>query len=405
MPWTGYLSLDPTESPRLELLARTSERKGMHPPEHIRVLHGSDVRGQDWTVFFCTRNHCSTYSAMTEATYSAGYAMQGRRFDSWEQAELNEIWFEFTHLDAWMNRSGFSFSRRRWTRQTIKYRRPADICVALDDEVSLTIFAATEGPTQTIAQTEAGIRQYYRFRLRSRKRRHLSFWLNRIAQLRWLLMLATGKSVATTGLEGSRADHFSMVEQRRFKERIFIYYRSGLEQNSGQTLLPQEMTFTYADIAGDLAEKLRLWLILCQRHKDSLGLFFGQLGQHVSRSDRFIDFARAAEIYHRVRSGRPRTQLSQRIAALASENEEIFGPLIKEPALTFGKAVMDTRDYEIHRNPERLQGGHVRQGSSLVDLAEELRILLHVCFLKEMGFSRVAQTRAICRNWWSIDFN
>ena len=68
---------------------------------------------------------------------------------------------------------------------------------------------------------------------------------------------------------------------------------------------------------------------------------------------------------------------------------------IGEKGTAFGKAVKDTRDYELHREEKLISEGHVRKGAALYEMTEKLHALLHSWFLSELGLSPAIQRRAL----------
>ena len=239
----GYLEYAPNASARLDLIVQHDSKSRPEPAVYLPVINGRDRMGRDCTLFFNTRIECSVAAWLTECSYDVVYVLVGIRLREWSSAKFNEIYFNPAYLDAWINRSGLKVAWGRRGRSSITYRPPKPIKVTLPDSSILEFFPASEGPSQSIVQTESAIRQYYRIHVSSRKRLHLKNWFDKIHAIRFLLLLATGESVNMRDFELSRSDHAGKFEGRKLKRFVTLSYRGSSSSDHEFKFLPDDFIF------------------------------------------------------------------------------------------------------------------------------------------------------------------
>lgn len=192
------------------------------------------------------------------------------------------------------------------------------------------------------------------------------------------------------------------------------------EDEKAESIHPHELLFTLADIEGEFAPLVERWLRLTTVYADACNIFFGlQYGPpayldftllgvieslflyYTRREDglahRNQEDRRLTEVLGKlpaadadwVRSHiwvRPFPPLQDMLAKLLNEHAEVMNPLLRTDQQGFISEVMNTVNYTVRRdNPEiGLAASH---GAELYWMMARLRILLKLCFLRELGFS------------------
>src|SRR5262249_3195144 len=82
---------------------------------------------------------------------------------------------------------------------------------------------------------------------------------------------------------------------------------------------------------------------------------------------------------------RPFPPLQDILAKLLSEHTTVINPLLRTKREGFITEVMNTVNYALRRDPE--VGQVASHGAELYWIMAKLRILLKLCFLRELGFS------------------
>jgi ApeA N-terminal domain 1 len=218
-------------------------------------------------------------------------------------------------------------------------------------------------------------------------------------------------------------------EIRLIGERVFP---EG-EDEHREEVYPPQMLFTIQDLEMGFAPFVERWLRLAAHYIDAFSIYFGlQYGPPVYLDYTFLGMAEAVALYytrredgvgHRSEEERRRKEVLSKLPdgdrdwlrehllpdpfppfqlvldKLLSENAELMDPLFKTEKWGFIREVMGTFIYIIHRDPPAHR--IVNFGAELHWMTAKLRILLQLCFLRELGFTadRVRSFLARDRNY------
>jgi len=210
-------------------------------------------------------------------------------------------------------------------------------------------------------------------------------------------------------------------EIRLISARVF----PDAEDEKLESIHPHEMLFTLADIEGGFAPFVERWLGLMTVYADACNIFFGlQYGPPAYLDFTFLGVVESVSLYYTRREDgvahrnqedrrltevlgklpaadadwirghiwvRPFPPLQDILAKLLDEHVEVMKPLFQTDKWGFIREVLGTFNYTIHRDPPFNQV--VSFGAELYRLMAKLRILLKICFLRELGFP-VEKTRS-----------
>jgi hypothetical protein len=191
------------------------------------------------------------------------------------------------------------------------------------------------------------------------------------------------------------------------------------EDERAESIHPHELLFTLADIEDGFAPFVERWLRLMTVYADACNIFFGlQYGPPAYLDVAFLGVIESLSLYytrredgvaHREREDRRLTEvlgklppadadwvrshiwvrpfppLQDILTRLLDEHAEVMNPLLQTDKWGFIREVLGTFIYTIHRDPPFNQV--VSSGADLYWVMAKLRILLKVCFLRELGFS------------------
>ena len=193
---------------------------------------------------------------------------------------------------------------------------------------------------------------------------------------------------------------------------------SETEDEKTEEIYPYQLLFTLADIENGFAPFVERWLRLTTDYADACNIFFGlQYGPPAYLDLTFLGVIESLCLYytrredgvaHRNQENRrlaevlrnlpetdadwvrshiwinPFPPLQDILAKLLGEHSEVMSPLLKTKE-GFINRVMNTVNYTLRRDPE--VGLAASHGGDLYSMMAKLRILLKLCFLRELGFS------------------
>ena len=194
--------------------------------------------------------------------------------------------------------------------------------------------------------------------------------------LRNFLTLAISEPIFPLKLQGYVRDN---------KQPITIHVEQKYIPEELKPLLPVKMLFTFDDIAQRFDVFLKNWYSNRISLKQVYELYFAlTYNPHMYVDDRFLNMCRAIEAYHKAMINSKRLPLRVRLSEIIDIFWDIDSTFIPDQ-LAFLRVVMDTRNYLTH--PDTKPSKNVVSGNALFFAAEQLRLLVELCLLKEQGFA------------------
>jgi hypothetical protein len=190
------------------------------------------------------------------------------------------------------------------------------------------------------------------------------------------------------------------------------------DEETAESLSPHDLLFSVADVEGEFASFIERWLRLTTTYAHACNIFFGlHYGPPAYLDTTFLGVVESLCLYytrredgvaHRNREGRrltavlgnlppadaewvrshiwsrPFPPLQDILGKLLDEHGEMMGPLLRTGQPGFVTEVMNTVNYTIHRDSE--VGLVASHGADLYWMVAKLRVLLKLCFLRELEF-------------------
>jgi hypothetical protein len=349
---------------------------------------------------------------MSECWLEVSYVLIGEHFQKKDQIKFKSMWVRFSHLDEWLNISGFKIDHLKKGGVTIRYRLPKNLSFKVSPDLQMRISFGVKYPTFSIAQKEASIKQESWLGIIPLEPESLEGFLPMIHHLRNFVTLATMKPVYPISVNGK-------MESNGEREcSVDMFYSLGEIIESSVALGPTDMLFAFKDISTQLRFLLRNWFKKAELLEPVFDLYFGTL--YMSRiyvTTEFLNFAQGLESYHRrTMKGYelPKVEHRERIRKILKCAPKEHGKWLREK-LNYGneltlkkrlegllesiprslestipdkedfiRKTVDTRNYLTHY--DRKLKEKAARNEELFKLTLKLNILLQFHLLKELGF-------------------
>lgn len=436
-PQFGVLSFDPEDGCRLEV--NVSQRVSpddvvLQATDHSRKsipqrIHGRDKHDNPVVLLgsYCQRRSISSGLATYEIR--AIRTLLGCT-DLGEEPKFDTAYLEYSLLHQWLGRSSIGPGNAD-TKAFVTHSPQPELIVKLADDTSLTIHAQAL-PSQDVAE----------HRITEKQQVELTFGspltvqaiMMRYAEpFRRMLSLFTGREVFVDQV------HFGVREENRREEFVEL-----LEQNHGVQRADRELLFVnalvqYREIEADFPKIVQRWFEYHEHFDAVLNLYFATVfNRHLYSNHEFLFLAQALEVYHARNSNfttaeRPRAEFRKAVKdilcsvphplrrwldeklryanekTLAQRLDEILDqhptevPIFIPDRVSFASKVRHTRNYYTHYDEELKRKGKIAEGEKLFRIATQMRRLLEISILKDLGIAGKAIQRFINR-WQDADF-
>ena len=432
----GKLSFDPATGAVLELLGNldTEGPYGMNLWKKFEIIQGF-VSGSDHCVTLqgCYVTSASLGSTLSETKLIVNYIFTGYRywFDSIDDIVFEYLSVGYTYLNDWMFQKNFDFDMtrtdyKRMMDYSVSYTTPEPIEIPLDN-ATIELWSAS-GTSSTI--TEVSLTDEYRITITPQEPIRLFEYLKFINfHLPNFLTLATGHTNFPLNVSGRVSED---------RGRMSIHYKVTGYTEKTDRLTPWPMLFAYNDVKEDLPRYLANWIRKSEKLEATYNLYFRE---HYSKlivlDSELLSLAQALEAYHRnVYGGEYRSKEEYepiRIAlidaipdcvdnshrdalegtlkygnqfSLRTRLKKVFNEVLSEQSDDLKKLVgnprefmhrlVETRNYLTHRDGER--NSAVLNDDELYEFTRKMRMLMQICFLKEMEFPPSEITRLLNAN-------
>ncbi len=432
----GKLSFDPSTGGVLELLGNLdTENPYAFDWKIYEIIHGF-AKGSNVCV---TLQGCRVTSIshrpyiFTETKLIVDCIYRGHKywFDSVEDIVFENLSVDYTYLNDWMFQKNIEIDYSYNDQEGLKsysaiYVEPESIEIPLDSE-KITIWPKFGG-NSSIA--EVSIKNEYRISVTPKKPIQFEKYLELINfHLPNFLTLATGQSNFPLNVSG-------LVSEDRGGMNIF--YKTLAYTDNTREISQWPMLFSFDDVKEDLPKYLSNWIRKSEKLEATYDLYFRtQYRKLLVLDSEFLNLAQALEAYHRNVYGGEylakeeyepiraqlidaipdcvddshrdalestlnygnqyslRTRLKQIIRKVLAEQKSDVEKLLDNPT-DFIHRVVETRNYLSHRDGDPNQT--VIEDDELYWYCRKMRMLLQICFLKEMGFPPDEITRLLNAN-------
>jgi len=421
---SGTLKFTPGEGAVLDLIGSFKDITGMNKMLEPEIILGISSDGKNITLYKCfeARSNLSFPGLLTSSFY-ANIAFVGAHFQKPEDIKFKSLSVHYLYLDEWVNVSGFDIQHLFDGKVVvIRYKLPEPIQATIDDYKILLDVRAT-GPTPSIVQKEASIKQRTYIRVEPSGEKSFDEYSNIMYHIQNFLSLGIMEPVYPLVVEGITEANKEMINDKAYNPPVKIYYRLSDIPKVPKALLPFDMLFTFKDISDRFEIYLKNWFEKADLLEPVYSLHFGTLyNPRMYLEHRFLSLIQAIESIHRriyggeylpkeeykyvyddlvgAIPGEVRSDLKdrlkeylkygnefslrKRLGEIFDKHQEILDRFI-ENKNAFIEEVVYTRNYRTHHDEdlkERAAGGE-----DLYRLTQKLKMLSEICLLIELGFS------------------
>jgi hypothetical protein len=427
---SGILRYKPGDGFELEVIGSFFDLPELHSKlANPKIIHGTSSDGTDITLYLCVRSNILIGSrsigphGVQTSRFRPKFVFIGAHFE--KEPVFKNIIVNYSYLDEWVNINGFDIPMPSSTEEfSIKYKRPEDIIINLDENFDLKISYSIEGPNWRMVQTEASIKQRTYIVIESKNEASLTRYDDIIVKIRNFLSFGVGEPVSPLTIIGQSEEYVSSYKDKKFYDNIEIFYNRINVNNEYKTLIPPDMFFTFEDISRSFEKYIKNWFIRAELLSPVFDLYFSNVyTAKMYDKTRFLNAAQAIESYHRRRDTTKKFEvdpkeheermieiicfapieykdwllaklkysnevsLSQRLKEILTYNEEIAEIYIgdKREQKKFMRSVVDTRNFLTHFDKE-IEAKSAK-GVDLLILIEKIKILIKTCLLKEIGMN------------------
>ena len=416
---SGTLRFTPNEGAILDLIGSFKDTKEINKMLELEIILGISSNGKNITLHKCfeTKSNVSVPRLLTSSFY-ANEVFVGAHFQKSEDIKFRELSICYSYLDEWVNISGFNIQYPDKREVVIKYKQPEPIQASIGEDCKMFIDFQV-----TIVQKEASIKQRTYIRIEPSVEKSLEEYWNIMRDIQNFLSLGVTEPVYPLTITGITEANNSPVE---------IYYHSPEISKVPKTLC---MLFTFKDISDRFEILLKNWF----ENADTLGpvydLYFGTLyNPRMYLQHQFLSLIQAIEAYHRrkfegkylsnddyepiyekfkkfinelaiepsfkealkskLKYGNEHS-LRKRLKDIFEKYKEVVDDFIEDKDI-FVNRVVDTRNYLTHYDKNLME--KAVDGEQLYYVTQQLKIVIVICLLSELGFNFKEIKNLLARN-------
>jgi hypothetical protein len=405
----GEAQLDVTGHFGHETIAETGSERVMSGAlaQQPRIL-GIDRDGKEVTSEGHQSASFSEHSAgVTLSKYSRQVTLVGGHFAPGEKIEFDEIAIRTSDLTAWTQTRIIDTKAKRrkrgrghvWGDVSARSKTVPDIEIELarGDRAFIRLGAKFKGIDIWGRGSEhAELTQDTALHLRFARARDLDYIFDRVGDLRNFLSLAVGRPVAILVVSGYRDDFAD--ERTKLPHPVEILWAVPHNPDPPEKAREaHQMLFTLPAVQPEISKVMRSWFAKQKRLEPVFNLFFGLLyNSNIELDVRFLLYAQAVETYGYRRGRKPversfRDQARDVLATCATASRKIVG----DDPDAFTAHLKVTRDFYTHYNPAK--EAKAAKGVALLLLTIQLRTLIEMALLRELGFGQRAIDAILAR--------
>lgn len=386
----------------------------------IKVIHGLDEHGKPLTLFAAGWAGAKLKGAFTTGIYRVGYCFHGLHITKWAEAAFDEVEIDFTHLQGWMNIYGFISKREKEHESVLHYELPENHEFLIDDELTLRFIVTMT--TLHDWKDFASIRQEWSLRLVYRKPQTFKRLTHDIRVVRRFLSLAVGRPVNERRLILRRSREHLWRSGKRLARDVLCWTPRMRHQLSEDRIDTRVMLFPFTAVQKQFGIMLVNWFSYQKTMRDVLNLYFStRENPHLYSGHQFLFLAQAMEVYHRCNTTRysqvveskanfkerrkrlkkylskvdakwlddrlqhaNQPNLNQRLLEILSDKRHLLGNYLGDER-QFAEIVKCTRNYLTHWSVKKNASKYIADNDKLFEVIQDLRAVLLVCFLSDIG--------------------
>lgn len=410
----GILHFTYNNGGKLELFGSFQDRFDTKLSEEFSILLGLSFNGKFVTLYKCAKVGIhDNFPGGVISTYYIKYIFVGHIFQHEEELKFKCINIQYSYLDEWIGSSGFSINYDG-AIMNMRYEIPKNQEFQLNNNFKIKIAYSVNYPQHNIVQKDAYIKQTAFISIISLEPISYENFIEMSYLIQNFLNLGILEPVYPVKIIASYENM-----KTSDKKGIEIYHRIGYGDIELKDIKTFEMFFTFLDIKNNFREFLNNWVEKNNKLRTTYDLFFSlQYNPKMYLQQQFLNLTQGIETYHRCTyynailpeekhaeriinvlnvvdkkykkwlelelaySNEP--SLRQRLKDIYKMHEDIFKIFVTNKK-EFINNVIQTRNYLTHYDKKNERT--VMTGIELNILINQLKLMLHIILLKEIGFS------------------
>ena len=436
----GTLTFQGDDNPRLALIGSfrdlTAVNEAFQPP----LIHGTTATGKKITLYRCSEIETKFSSGgLLTSEFAARMAFIGHHFRTPEETVFCRVAVSYDRLSDWACLSGFPYSEEHEADTGIVKKFGVEYSYPERHEINANGLVLRFAPT---FRADVNLIDHYDLR----QEMHIEvepsnptpfdkFLTDILYHLQNFISLGVGRPVYPRNITGTLSPHAEEPAQPGDSATVVQVLYPVRRSTPDKPMHPSEMLFSFASIRDQYQECLQHWFAKAPTLNPVYDLYFSTLyGSEVYLESKFLSLAQALETYHRRTFGGyylPDEQYAALKTSLLEVLESFDMPIhtrrayvgkleyinelslrrrVREVLESCGASVtvliadkqgftaklVDTRNYLTHYDP-RLEANAAR-GRALYVLVQQVKFVVELCFLKEIGLSDAARARIVAEN-------
>lgn len=413
----GTLEFDPDSGATLDLLGSFKDFGDLTTSLQPKLILGFSSDGKSITLRDCLEIRTKTsMPGMITTSFRAAVVFVGAHFERAEDVRFKRISVEFQYLDEWADISGFTLKMPYDPKshpRVIEHKTPESVRASVGNtEISLRFRSSMRESNPMVR--EVSLIQKAHLAVEYPEDRSFDELSTVIHHLRNFLSLGVGEPVHPLEIWGESG---TGVERP-----VDIYYKPVGVTNSAKKVHPAMMLFTFPDLSSSFEVFLGNWLGKAEVLEPVYQLYFGTVYNPRSYlHQQFLNLVQGLEAYHRrvlktleLSEEDHRQRLKEILDAVSDKHRgwlegklsysnepslrkrliQIFQRDLESMKLVGGNSrkdrdnfvhkVVETRNYLTHFDWSKEKVAV--QGGDLYRVTQQLRSMLEICLLHEIGF-------------------
>lgn len=434
----GKLKFTPWDGALLDLIGSFKESQDVFEELEPEIILGITVTGKNVTLQRCLKIRSGiNYPGFPTCTFYAHTVFIGAHFVKSEDIRFKTLSVQYSHLDEWVNISGFKITDVPEEHRTIiEYKLPEPIQSKISDDFDMWINFEATLPSRSRVQKEASITQKIEIKIETTKENSFEYFTIIAYHISNFLSLMCSEPTHILAIKGKTGANKNMIKDTPYYPSVEIFYAQFYIPKATKTLLPHDMLFTFKDIQDKFKTFLQNWFAKLDELEPTYSLYFSTLyDPSMLQEHRFLNLIHCIESLHRIIYGGKylsdkdymgtvykalfsaipenveadfkkslKTKLTygnefslrKRLRKICDSHDQLLNKFI-ENQNTFIEKVLDTRNYLVHHDKELKE--RAANGVALYHLSNKLKRLVEICLLTQLGFSSVEIQTAFSRNW------
>jgi ApeA N-terminal domain 1 len=436
----GTLTFQGDDNARLSLIGSFRDLSAIHEAFQPPLIHGITATGKQIALYLCSEVETKFSSGgFLTSEFAARMVFMGHHFGTPEEMVFRRAAVSYDRLSDWAWLSGFQSSIEPNANSGIPQKYTLEYSYPEPHEININGLVLRFEPT---FHGEVALIDHYDLRQEMFievepliPTSFNGFISNILYHIQNFISLGVGRPVYPRSLNFILSPQAEAPDQTIDAAPVIQVYcpiRRGIPD---KPMHPSEMLFSFAAIREQYQQCLEHWFAKAPILKPVYDLYFSTLyGSDMYGESKFLSLAQALETYHRrIFGGNPlppeqfaslkdalikvvqgfklsHDAYMSYMGKLEYMNEFSLRKRVREVLKSCGAPVsilipnkkaftdrfVDTRNYLTHYD-SRLEAKAVR-GNGLYLLTQQVKFLLELCFLKEIGLSEAARTQIMTEN-------